>query len=196
MSCLYLIKAVAGRRMDCAGSYKNHSFRQHATAALLALACTAPGATQAQSQSTPHIPAMPTACEQALAAAHLAVPRTGASVLMLLSPRMPYALPEWRRMAASARAAGLQVLTLRDARVPADEWRSATTASGLPELAGVPALDSSAAQACGLLNHAPTSLVAGCGRVHPWPVWGVMPDAAWRHVLLARERDLEAEPCA
>lgn len=178
-----------------AGSYQKRSFRCW-IGLVLAASCLAPAsAALAQSAPASPLPAAASACERALAAAHVDLSPPGASVLMLLSPRMPWALPEWRRMAATARAAGLQVITLRDARVPLAEWRAATAAARLPELADVPALASAAAQACGLLNHAPTSLVAGCGRVHPWPVWGVMPDAAWRHVLQARRQQLEVVPC-
>lgn len=181
---------------ESAGSYQKRSFRRW-TGLALATSCLVPaGAALAQSAPPSPLPAAASACEQALAAAHVDLSPPGASVLMLMSPRMPWALPEWRRMAATARAAGLQVITLRDARVPLAEWRAATAAARLPELADVPPLASAAAQACGLLNHAPTSLVAGCGRVHPWPVWGVMPDAAWRHVLQARRQQLETVPCA
>lgn len=112
-------------------------------------------------------------------------------VRMLLSPRMPYALLEWRRMRQAAEDAGFEVRAERDPRVPDAEWQAAVQALGLAELAGAPVLDEPTAAALGLLHHAPSSLVERCGRRHPWPVLGVMPDAAWRALLRQRLAALE-----
>ena len=119
-----------------------------------------------------------------------------AVVHVVLSPRMPYALREWRRMAASARVAGFPVVAWRDPRVPEAEWQAAIDAAELPELRAAPALALDVAAACQMLNHAPATVVARCGRGHPWPILGVMPDVAWLQLLDARRADLEQVPCA
>ena len=98
-------------------------------------------------------------------------------------------------MASVAQQAGWRVMAFRDPQVPDAEWQAATVAGDLQTWRGMPAMDLSVAQACRMLNHAPTVVLSRCGRVHPWPVWGVMPDAAWAHVLAARRADLEAQPC-
>ena len=117
-------------------------------------------------------------------------------VHIVLSPRMPYALQEWRRMAAAAHGAGFRVLAWRDPRLPDAEWQAAVAAAGLPELRDAPALELSAAQVCGVLNHAPAAIVSRCGQGHAWPILGVMPDRAWVQLLHARRADLEAVPCS
>lgn len=117
------------------------------------------------------------------------------AVWMLLSPRMPYALQEWPRLARVARAAGFAVRAWRDPRVPQDEWLAAVQAMGHEALRHAPPLPEAQARALGLLNHAPSSAVLRCGQAHPWPILGVMPDAAWRQLLLARAEALETLPC-
>lgn len=112
-------------------------------------------------------------------------------LLVLLSPRMVYALQEWPRMDATAQLAGFRVVACRDPRVPLDEWQAAARQVDWPEGQGLPALGEDEARRHGLLNHAPSALVMARGCVHPWPVLGVMPDAAWRAVLMARRADLE-----
>ncbi|QTD44403.1 hypothetical protein [Ottowia testudinis] len=128
-----------------------------------------------------------------------ALPSAGAPgeavVLAVLSPRMPYALPEWSRMAGLARRAGFQVIVFRDASVPPNEWHAATGVIGSDEWRDALPLNPEIAEGCRLLNHSPTVLVMRCGQIHPWPIWGVMPDAAWQHVLKARRADLERLPC-
>lgn len=116
-------------------------------------------------------------------------------VQIVLSPRMPYALQEWHRMAGAARAAGYRVAAFRDPRVPDEEWRDALVAAGLAELRDTPLLHPDAGEACQVLNHAPAAVVARCGKGHAWPVLGVMPTQAWLQVLAARRADLEALPC-
>ncbi len=123
-------------------------------------------------------------------------PATAQTVVQIvLSPRMPYALHEWRRMAASAQAAGFEVSTWRDPRVPKAEWLAAVDIAELPELRTAPILPLELAKACGVLNHAPATVLARCSHGHPWPILGVMPDAAWLQLLDARRIDLEQAPC-
>ena len=114
------------------------------------------------------------------------------ALLVVLSPRMPYALQEWPRMRDAAAADGFQVTAGRDPRVPLAEWEAALVASGRADLATAPAVDAEAAARCGLFNHFPSALVGRCGRVHPWPILGVMPGAAWHEILRQRR---ESMPC-
>ncbi|WP_354446547.1 hypothetical protein [Ottowia thiooxydans] len=117
------------------------------------------------------------------------------TVMVVLSPRMPYALQEWRRMKKAAQDAGYQVTGLRDPRVPLAEWKEAVQASKDTELLNMPAINEIQATAFGALNHIPSSLVIHCGKTHPWPILGVMPDAAWLEVLHSRTAQLEATAC-
>ncbi|MDO5626475.1 MAG: hypothetical protein Q4G71_17535 [Pseudomonadota bacterium] len=111
-------------------------------------------------------------------------------VMVLLSPRMVYALLEWPRMQRVAQEAGFAVKVWRDPRVPDAEWQEAVHASGQAEMLAAPPMPAPLATACGLLNHAPAAVVSWQGRVHPWPIQGVMPDAAWLAVLRARHQAL------
>ncbi len=144
----------------------------------------------------------PAACAQAAASpcnfadtSQASHPPYQTVVRVVLSPRMPHALLEWPRMARVAQEAGLQILAFRDPRVPMAEWQDATRDSSLEPWRDLPALAADVAAACRMLNHAPTAVLERCSHVHPWPIWGVMPDLAWRHVLQARRADLEALPC-
>lgn len=124
-------------------------------------------------------------------------PAGQAVVQVVLSPRMPYALREWPRMAVVAQRAGFRVVAFRDPRVPDAEWHDAAQAAGVsPELRNAPRLDEEAGRACQVFNHTPAVIVARCGHAHAWPIWGVMPDPAWLSVLDARRRDLEALSCS
>ena len=114
---------------------------------------------------------------------------------ILLSPRMPYAMQEWRRMVTSARTNGFQVVSWRDPRVPDAEWKAAVEAADATALRDAPVLALETAASCGMLNHSPATVVTRCGRSHPWPILGVMPDAAWLEVLATRRTDLEQSPC-
>ncbi len=96
-------------------------------------------------------------------------------------------------MRAAAEQAGFDVIALRDPQLPQSEWHAGVEAARLPELHRLPALDAAAATQCRLLNHAPSALVGRCGRIHPWPVLGVMPDGAWLAVLRQRR---EAIACS
>ena len=121
--------------------------------------------------------------------------RAQTAVMVVLSPRMPYALQEWRRMKKAAEDAGYRVTGLRDPRVPLSEWMDAVQASEDMELTQMPAIDEDQATTWGLLNHIPASVVTRCGKTHPWPVLGVMPDAAWLEVLHSRTSQLGAAAC-
>ena len=121
---------------------------------------------------------------------------TGLALVAVLSPRMPQALMEWPRMAAVARAEGFEVRAFRDPRVPLEEWQSASYAAELPsQYTDVPPLRLEIAQACQLLNHSPAMVVARCGRTHPWPIYGVMPDPGWKNVLRSRRVALAQLSC-
>lgn len=116
-------------------------------------------------------------------------------VMMVLSPRMPYALKEWRRMSRIAEEAGYKVVTVRDPRVPLDEWEAAVRVVAEPELMHAPVIEQAQAESMGALNHSPASLVSRCAQTHPWPVLGVMPDGPWLAVLRARESQLARTIC-
>ena len=142
------------------------------------------------------IPMPPVACDVATLVLTFGPVHTESAVVAVLSPRMPHALIEWPRMASVARAEGFDVMTFRDPRVPINEWRSAVTSVNAPgEYIDAPALSPENAERCQLLNHSPAIVVARCGRAHPWPIFGVMPDASWRHVLKSRRAELERLPC-
>ena len=115
--------------------------------------------------------------------------------MMVLSPRMPYALKEWPRMKQAAEDAGFEVTGVRDPRVPYGEWAMAVQAAGVLELLHAPSIDQNQAAAFDALNHAPASLVIRCGQAHKWPVLGVMPNDAWTAVLRAREAQLNLSTC-
>lgn len=108
------------------------------------------------------------------------------TLIMVLSPRMVYALKEWPRMRETARQAGFAVVSMRDPRLREEEWQAAVQALEQPDAANLAVLEDPHLFRLGVLNHAPTSVVAWKGRVHPWPIYGVMPDGAWRAVLAAR----------
>ncbi|MDO5086310.1 MAG: hypothetical protein Q4D74_01720 [Comamonadaceae bacterium] len=108
---------------------------------------------------------------------------------------MPYALQEWPRLARVAQSAGFAVRAWRDPRVPQAEWLAAVQASGHDDLRQTPVMHERYALALGLLNHAPSSVVLRCGQAHPWPILGVMPDAPWRQLLLARAAALKELAC-
>jgi hypothetical protein len=141
----------------------------------------------ALAQQAPYPSAACDAVWQAMGLAH----QPGGAVLMVLSPRMVYALKEWRRMRDAAAMAGLSVVVSRDPRVGPQEWAGAVSAADVSELADIPVVEAEAAGGCGLLNHFPSALVGRCGRPHAWPILGVMPSAAWRSLLVDRREAVE-----
>jgi hypothetical protein len=109
-------------------------------------------------------------------------------VIMLLSPRMVYTLLEWTRMRRAAEALGFRVLSWKDPRVPEAEWQSAL-ASPVATTTDPEALLAMPAQCDSLwrgMNHSPMSFVLLGAHLHPWPVWGVMPEEAWSEALRFR----------
>lgn len=116
------------------------------------------------------------------------------TLLVVLSPRMVYALREWPRLRDGALAMDFDVQGLRDPEVPAAEWRAAAAVAGLPELATWPPVSLSDWPGARVRNHWPMAWVRWQGRTHPWPILGVMPDAAWSQLLRQRLEDLQACP--
>lgn len=98
-------------------------------------------------------------------------------------------------MKKAAEDAGFQVTGLRDLRVPLAEWNQAVQVSDELELMQMPAVDEEQVAAFGGLNHIPTSVVTRCGKMHPWPILGVMPNVAWLEVLHARAAQLRSATC-
>ncbi len=95
-------------------------------------------------------------------------------------------------MRRSAEAAGFTTLGLRDPRVPDSEWQAAVQAAGVPSAQALPVLQPPApVEAFGALNHFPIALLRCGERVHPAPILGVMPDAAFVQVLRQRLAQLE-----
>ena len=121
----------------------------------------------------------------------LVSPPTDASkpvVIMLLSPRMVYSLLEWARMRQTAEALGYRVLSWKDPRVPEAEWRAAlgspaATTTDPEALLAMPAQCDSLWRG---MNHSPMSFVLLESHLHPWAVWGVMPEEAWSEALRFR----------
>ncbi len=147
-----------------------------ATAGLAASGQTAVGAQEAASDATPMASV---GCQVEGGASPVAY--------LVVSPRMPYALAEWPRMRHGAEVAGFSVVTMRDPRVGDDEWQAAVQTADLPAARDLLPLRSPALiKAFGPLNHFPVALVACGDRIHPWPVLGVMPEAAFVAVLRQR----------
>ncbi|GAB4209985.1 MAG: hypothetical protein Fur0019_17480 [Tibeticola sp.] len=115
-----------------------------------------------------------------------------AQLFVVLSPRMVYALREWPRLSDQAQAAGFDVHGVRDPRVPEAEWRAAVASARLPELAAWPAASLAGWSGAQVRNHWPIAWVRWQARRHPWPILGVMPDAAWLQLLRERLEDLQA----
>lgn len=107
-------------------------------------------------------------------------------VLAMISTRMGYSVTEWARLRDQADAAGFRVLLWRD---PLDS----TDAQAVP---GTSTVSAGCLPVWGVINHYPFVRVALGNHVHAWPVWGVMPDHAWRETLLQRLRGLQDEPDA
>ena len=137
----------------------------------------------------------PLACTASTSAPRPQTDGPQAVLIVLLSPRMPYALQEWPRMASQARRLGFSVHAYRDPRVPEAEWQEAVHALQRRDLACTPALELADALQLKLLHHAPSSAVAWCDRWHDWPILGVMPDASWPQLLNHRLEQLKLQDC-
>jgi hypothetical protein len=88
-------------------------------------------------------------------------------------------------MKQAAEILGYRVLTWKDPRVPEAEWRAALTspAARMNDPDALHAMPSNCPLIWHGVNHSPTSFVLLGSHIHPWPVWGVMPDEAWREAL-------------
>ena len=95
-------------------------------------------------------------------------------------------------MRASAMAAGFDVMAWRSSGLSDDEWHDAVEKAGwLPaEASTVVAIPLACAAWVGRPNHFPYSVVIGRGQAHPWPIWGVLPDADWVESLRLRRSAL------
>lgn len=114
-------------------------------------------------------------------------------VVAVLSPRMVYSMTEWPRMRAAAEGAGFDVVAWWASDLAEDEGAMAAEKAGwstheIAHLVRVP-------HACSVLlghpNHYPYSQVLDRGRLHAWPIWGVMPNQAWVESLRWRWRSLQ-----
>ena len=113
-------------------------------------------------------------------------------LVTVLSPRMVYSMTEWPRMQTVAETEGFDVVVWRSRALSEQEWEDAIAkarwrASDIARVSAEPA-------ACGAWvgspNHFPYSAVMVRGRVHPWPIWGVLPDTAWIESLQVRRSAL------
>ncbi len=114
------------------------------------------------------------------------------ALVVVLSPKMVYSMTEWPRMRAAALDEGFDVVAWRSPALPEREWQGAVvkaqwSASDIARVARTPAVCSTW---LGMPNHFPYSVVVERGLVHPSPIWGVLPDAAWIESLRLRRRDV------
>ena len=118
------------------------------------------------------------------------------TLIMVVSPRMVYSMLEWPRMRMLAQSAGFQVVTWRAPDLLPTEWDRSVPAARWPadlrHLADE--MPSACAVALGGLNHFPYSRVAAHGRLHAWPIWGALPDAAWLASLELRREAVMGFP--
>lgn len=110
-------------------------------------------------------------------------------LLSVLSPRMVYSMTEWPRMRAAAEAAGFVVMTWRSPLVSDAEWGSAVARAAWVDDHSVP-VPGACVHWLGRPNHFPYSRVVVRDEFHPWPIWGVLPDAAWIESLRCRAEAL------
>lgn len=117
---------------------------------------------------------------------------TGHIVLVVLSPKMVYSMTEWPRMRTTAARNGFEVVAWPSPALSEGEWQDAVVKArwSAADIASVSPAPSECSQWLGLPNHFPYSLVVEHGRVHPSPVWGVLPDAMWVDSLQLRRREL------
>lgn len=129
---------------------------------------------------------LPDECLQAME-----LPAERRVLLSVLSPRMVYSMTEWPRMQATAEAEGFEVIAWRSPLVPEAEWRSAVRQAGWARDASRP-VPAACMAWLGRPNHFPYSRVIGTEGMHPWPIWGVLPEAAWVESLRCRRDALAA----
>lgn len=109
-------------------------------------------------------------------------------VVMLISPRMVYSMSEWPRMRSAALAAGFEVVTWKAPGIAPHEWVQAVRAARWTPLqsASIGEAPSTCSEWFQGLNHFPFSSVVLDDQIHGWPIWGVLPDAAWVASLALR----------
>lgn len=114
------------------------------------------------------------------------------ALVVVLSPKMVYSVTEWPRMRAAAVQGGFDVVAWRSPALPEREWRDAMVRArwSAADIAGVSTAPPECSQWLGRPNHFPYSLVVAHGRVHPSPIWGVLPDGVWVDSLQRRRREL------
>lgn len=105
---------------------------------------------------------------------------------------MVYSVTEWPRMRAAAEAEGFDVVAWWASGLADGESAAAADVAGWSdhEMADVVKVPAACAGFWGHANHHPYSRVLDQGRLHAWPIWGVMPDRAWVESLRWRLRAL------
>ena len=95
-------------------------------------------------------------------------------------------------MQTVAESEGFDVVVWRARTVSEHEWDDAGTRARwrTSDIARVSAEPAACGAWIGSPNHYPYSAVMVRGRVHPWPIWGVLPDAAWIESLQFRRSAL------
>lgn len=106
---------------------------------------------------------------------------------------MVYSVTEWPRMRAAAEADGFGVVAWWSSDLTEDENAAAARRAGWPvaETSRVHRVPAECAAWLGLPNHYPYTRVLDRGRLHGWPIWGVMPSQAWLDSLRWRLHALE-----
>lgn len=166
-----------------------------ALCSLLAACATLPGMQAPWPEASRRAVRAMTAQEQICYLGREAGGRSDQPVLvMLLSPRMVYTLQEWPRMKQVAEARGYRVLSWMDPRVPELEWQAARSVRFQDAALSIQAMPVACRPIWDHVNHSPMSLVLAGTRIHPWPVWGVMPDDPWREALQFRWQALREKP--
>lgn len=96
-------------------------------------------------------------------------------------------------MQREAERLGFRVVAWRDPRVPDAEWQSALASPALA-VWDVPfphALPEPCWAQWMPIDHVPLTRIVWQASVHPWPIWGVMTNGAWRASLGHRLRMLK-----
>lgn len=114
-------------------------------------------------------------------------------VVAVLSPRMVYSMTEWPRMRAAAEAEGFDAVAWWAPDLADDEGAVAAEQAGWSahEIAHLVRVPDACTGSLGHANHYPYSRVLYRGRLHAWPILGVMPNQAWVDSLHWRLRSLQ-----
>ncbi|MDQ7745656.1 hypothetical protein [Hydrogenophaga pseudoflava] len=110
------------------------------------------------------------------------------TVVVVLSPHMVYSVTEWPRMKSAAEADGFEVVAWWLPDLTDDERTGAAERAGWPvaERSRVHRVPPECAAWVGRPNHYPYTRVLDQGRLHGWPIWGVMSNQAWLDSLRSR----------